>query len=58
MHRIIVTKIELFRYGIQSDDDRMYCEKDSINQSISQEFIGWFNVTNKLHFNPSIVMKL
>ena len=36
MHRIIVTKRELFRYGIQSDDDCIYCgEKDSLNHTFS-----------------------
>ena len=35
MHRIKVTKIELFRYGTQSDDDPMYCEKDSINHNFT-----------------------
>ena len=68
MHRIIVTKRELFRYGIQSDDDCIYCgEKDSLNHSfsdcafvkkISHEVISWFNVTNKTHFNPSMEEKL
>ena len=68
MHRIIVTKRELFRYGIQSDDDCIYCgEKDSLNHTFSDcavvkkfshEVISWFNVTNKTHFNPSMEEKL
>ena len=68
MHRIIVTKRELFRYGIQSDDDCIYCgEKDSIDHTFSEcpfvkkfshEIISWFNVTNKTHFNPSVEEKL
>ena len=36
MHRIVVTKRELFRYGIQSDDDCVYCgEGDSIDHTFS-----------------------
>ena len=36
MHRIVVTKRELFRYGIQPDDDCVYCgERDSIDHSFS-----------------------
>ena len=68
MHRIVVTKRELFRYGIQSDDDCVYCgEGDSIDHTFSDcafikkfslEVINWFNVTNKTHFNPSIQEKL
>ena len=68
MHRIVVTKRELFRYGIQSDDDCIYCgERDSIDHTFSDcafvkkfshEVINWFNVTNKTHFNPSIQEKL
>ena len=62
MHRIVVTKRELFRYGIQSDDDCVYCgEGNSIDHTFSDcafikkfslEVINWFNVTNKTHFNP------
>lgn len=68
MHRIIVSRRELFRYGIQPDDDCIYCgEKDSIDHTFtdcvfvkkfSQEVISWFNVTNRTHFNPSIEEKL
>ena len=68
IHRIIVTKRELFRYGIQSDDDCVYCgEQDSIEHTFSDcpfvkkfshEVISWFNVTNKTHFNPSMEEKL
>ena len=36
IHRIIATKRELFRYGIQSDDDCVYCgEQDSIEHTFS-----------------------
>jgi len=67
MYRI-VTKRELFRYGIESDDDCAYCgERDSIDHTFSDcvfakkfshEVISWFNVANKTHFNPSIEKKL
>ena len=68
IHRIIVAKRELFRYGIQSDDDCVYCgEQDSIEHTFSDcpfvkkfshEVISWFNVTNKTHFNLSMEEKL
>ena len=68
MHRIVVAKRELLRYGIQSDDDCVYCgERDSIDHTFSDcvfvkqfshEVISWFNVTNKTLFNPSIEEKL
>ena len=57
-----------FRYGIQSDDDCIYCgEKDTINHTfsdcafvnkVSHEDLSWFNDTNKTHFNLSIEVKL
>lgn len=63
MHRIIVTKREL-----QSDDDCIYCgQKPSIDHTFSDcafvkknshEVIGYFKVTNKTHFNPSMEEKL
>ena len=32
IHRIVVTKKELYRYGIKGDDEYIYCdEKDSID---------------------------
>jgi len=68
MHRIIVTKREHFRCGIQSDDEFIYGgEKDSIDHTFSdcvfvkifsQEVISWFSVTNRTHFNPSMEEKL
>ena len=68
MHRIIVTRRELYRYGIQPDDDCIYCgEKDSIDHTFmdcvfvkkfSQEVTSWFNVTNRTQFNPSMEERL
>ena len=68
MHRTVVTKRELLHYGIQSDDDCVYCgERVSIDHTFSDcvfvkqfshEVISWFNVTNKTHFNLSIEEKL
>jgi len=68
MHRIIVIKWVLFRYGFQSDDDFIFCDKkDSIDHTFSdcafvkqcsQEIISWLNVTNRTHFNPSMEEKL
>jgi len=39
MHRNVVTKRELFRYGIRSDDDCVYCGKmDSIDHTLQKHF--------------------
>ena len=63
IHRIVVTKKELYRYGIKEDDECIYCgEKDSINHAFRdchfvkifiQRVINWFNIENKINLNPS-----
>ena len=68
IHRIIVTKKELCRFGIKPDDDCLYCgEKDSIDHSFKDcmfvisfdtEVIKWFSARNNSKFNPSIEEKL
>jgi hypothetical protein len=68
IHRIVVTKKELHRYGIKPDDDCIYCgEKDSIDHtfrdcqfttSFETKVINWFNETNHSQLNPSIEEKL
>ena len=62
IHRIVITKKELFRYGINTDSDCIYCgEPDSINHTyIDCEFtktftykvINWFNTENGSYFKP------
>ena len=62
IHRIVITKKELFRYGINTDSDCIYCgEPDSINHTfIDCEFtkaftckvINWFNTQNGSNFKP------
>ena len=56
IHRIIITKKELHRFGVKSDDNCLYCgEQDSIDHTFidcpfTKRFvktcIGWFNDTN------------
>ena len=68
IHRIIVTKKELCRFGIKPDDDCLYCgEKDSVDHSFKDcrfvisfetEVIKWFNARNNSKFNPTIEEKL
>ena len=63
IHRIVVTKKELHRYGIKKDDECIYCgEKDSIDHTFRdcrcvkifiQLVIKWFNIKNKIKLNPS-----
>ena len=63
IHRIVVTKKELHRYGIKEDDECIYCgEKDSIDHTFRdchfvkifiQRVINWFNIENKIKLNPS-----
>ena len=68
IHRIVVTKKELFWYGIKTDDECLYCsEHDSIDHTFSDcEFvkhfvksvIDWFNAVNNSNFIPTIEEKL
>ncbi|KAK2570047.1 LINE-1 retrotransposable element ORF2 protein [Acropora cervicornis] len=61
LHRMTVTKKELFRSGLKADCECLYCgEPDSIDHTFiqcqfSQRFIKkivqWFNQTNKTNFN-------
>ena len=63
IHRIVVTKKELHRYGIKEGDECIYCgEKDSIDHTFRdchfvkifiQRVINWFNIGNKIKLNPS-----
>ena len=58
IHRIVVTKKELHRYGIKTDDECLYCgEKDSIDHTFLNcrfvkifvnNVIDWFKVTMHL----------
>ena len=71
MHRIIVTKRELFRDGIQSNDDWLYCGSVvakrtpltillatvCLRKKNSKE-VSWSNVTNIPQFNSSMEEKL
>ena len=62
IHRIVVTKKELYRCGIKEDDECIYCgEKDSIDHTFRdchfvrifiQQDINWFNIENKIKLNP------
>ena len=68
IHRIIVTKKELYCFGIKKDDNCIYCgEKDSIHhtfrdcspiQVFTQKVIDWFNTVNGSQFNLSAEEKL
>ena len=68
IHRIVVTKKELHRYGIKADDECLYCgEKDSIDHTfLNCQFvkifvnnvIDWFNAANNSKFAPTIGEKL
>ena len=63
IHRTIVTKKELFRFGIKADDECLYCgDKDSIEHSFiecmftklfSQKVLNWFNQANGCQISPT-----
>ena len=63
IHRSVVTKGELFKYGIKPDDECCFCgEKDSIDhtfihysftKSFVQKVTLWFNKTNNSQFSPT-----
>ena len=64
IHRIVVTKRELFKYGIKTDDECCFCgENDSIDhtfihcsftKSFVQKVIRWFNATYNLRISPTL----
>ena len=63
IHRTIVTKKELFRFGIKTDDECLYCgDKDSIEHSFiecvftklfMQNVLDWFNQVNECQISPT-----
>ena len=62
LHRMTVTKKELFRSGLKADCACLYCgEPDSIDYTFIQcqflqcfikKNVQWFNQINKTNFNP------
>ena len=64
IHRTIVTKKELFRFGIKMDDECLYCgDKDSIEHSFiecvftkmfTQNVLDWFIQVNKCQISLTI----
>ena len=63
IHRIVVTKKELFRCNIKSDSNCIYCgDLDSIDhtfsecqftKSFTQDVLQWFNTEKNSKFNPN-----
>ena len=68
IHRILVTKKELFRYGIKTDDECCYCgEHDSSDHNfVDCEFVknfvkkvvNCFNAVNNSNFTPAMDEKV
>ena len=64
LHRIIVTKKELCRFGIKQDSDCLYCgNEDSIEhafihcqftKAFQRRVIQWFNNVNYTNQHPSV----
>ena len=64
VHRILVTKRQLFKYGIKTDDECCFCgEIDSIDhtfihcsftKSFIQKVIRWFNTTYNSQISPTL----
>ena len=63
IHRTIVTKKELFRFSIKTDDECLYCgDKDSVEHSFiecaftklfTQNVLDWFNQVNECQISPT-----
>ena len=63
IHRIVVSKKELFRFNIKSDSNCIYCgDLDSrdhtfsecqFTKSFTQEVLQWFNTENNSKFTPN-----
>ena len=68
IHRIVITKKKLFRYGINTDSDCIYCgEPDSINhtfldceftKTFTNKVINCFNSQNGFDFQPDTMETL
>ena len=68
IHTIVVSKTELHRYGIKTNDECLYCgEKDSIDHAFLNfrfvkifvnNVIDWLNAANNSNFAPTIKEKL
>ena len=63
LHRIFVTKKELFRFGIKQDSNCLFCgEEDSMDhtfncqftQSFRESVFRWFNSKNNSNLLPSL----
>ena len=64
IHRIVVTKKEMFKYGIKTDNKCCFCgEKESINhafipcsftKSFVEKVILWLNTMYNSQFSPTI----
>ena len=64
IHRIVVTKKELCRYGIKTDDECLYCGEHDSNdhtfidcefvKSFVKNVINWFNAVKNSNFTPTI----
>ena len=63
IHRVVVTKKELFKFGITTDDECLYCgDKDSIEHTFVEcpftrtfvkKVLQWFNETNSYQIRPT-----
>ena len=57
IHRIVVTKNELHRYGIKADDDHTFLNCRFVKIFVNN-VIDWFNAANNSKFAPTIEEKL
>ena len=63
IHRIIVTKRELFKVGIMGDDECIYCGQNdfidhtfiecSFTKAFVKDVLQWFNATNACQITPT-----
>ena len=63
IHRIIVTKRELFKFGIKKDDECIYCGQNdstdhtfvecSFTKAFAEDVLQWFNATNAFQITPT-----
>ena len=68
LHRIVVTRKELLRFGIKEDGECLYCgDLYSINHTFihchftkvfTEKVIHWFNEYNRSNFDPSQTKEL
>ena len=58
IHSILITKKDIFRYGIKTDDECLYCGEHEFVKNFVKNVIDWFNAVDISKFTPAMDEKL